>query len=164
MTNPRPMQGVFHGAANPVEDGVTHVNVSSQGRTKLGRLLSNFAHTPFTCADGRFASVEGYWYWLGVPAGHPQCERLRTLSGFDAKKLGRQLRAPDWSTAPGFQDKIRAALRAKAAQHPRILELLTECSLPLAHYYVFNGRPKPAGGEWILAEWDRIRWDAQGRE
>lgn len=141
---------------DPGDDGLTHVNVYSQGRTELGRLLSNFAHTPFTGPDGEFASVEGYWYWLGARE-HPMRERLRTLSGFAAKKFGRTLRAPDWPKGPEFQAKIRAALQAKAQQHPRIRKLLGECPLPLAHYYVFNGRVRPAGGEWILREWGAIR-------
>jgi len=46
-------------------DGVTHINIYSKGKTKLGRLLTNFAHTPFTHAEyGQFASVEGFWYWI----------------------------------------------------------------------------------------------------
>jgi hypothetical protein len=49
----------------PSEDGVTHINVYSRGNTELGRLLSNFAHTPFSHPEfGEFASVEGFWYWL----------------------------------------------------------------------------------------------------
>lgn len=28
---------------SPIDDGVTHINVYSKGRTKLGRDLSNFA-------------------------------------------------------------------------------------------------------------------------
>lgn len=31
---------------NPLEDGITHINVYSKGATELGRLLTNFAHTP----------------------------------------------------------------------------------------------------------------------
>jgi hypothetical protein len=43
----------------PSEDGVTHINVYSRGNTELGRLLSNFAHTPFSHPEfGEFASVE----------------------------------------------------------------------------------------------------------
>ena len=51
----------------PNEDGITHINICSKGKTELGRLLSNFAHTPFWLQGaGRFESVEGYWFWLGT--------------------------------------------------------------------------------------------------
>lgn len=49
---------------NPELDGIDHINVYSQGKTKLGRLLSNFANTPFEIPGlGRFQSVESYWYY-----------------------------------------------------------------------------------------------------
>jgi len=48
------------------EDGVTHINIYSKGRTTLGQMLSNFEDSPFTCEDGNFRSIEDYWYWLSV--------------------------------------------------------------------------------------------------
>jgi len=32
---------------NPEEDGITHINIYSKGKTDLGRMLSNFAKLPF---------------------------------------------------------------------------------------------------------------------
>ena len=49
----------------PQNDGITHINVYSKGKTTLGRWLTNFAHTPIDTIDGHFESIEGYWYWLG---------------------------------------------------------------------------------------------------
>ena len=52
---------------NLADDGVTHINVYSKGTTALGRALSNFAHIPFMVVpNGRFESIEAYWYWLRV--------------------------------------------------------------------------------------------------
>lgn len=40
-------------------DGIDHINIYSKGKTTLGRMLSNFACTPFTHPeDGKFASIE----------------------------------------------------------------------------------------------------------
>ena len=64
-----------------------HINIYSKSESKLGRMLSNFYHSPFVLEkDGFFNSVEGYWFWLGT-----RDERLRKLSGFKAKKLGGKL-------------------------------------------------------------------------
>ncbi len=75
------------------EDGITHINIYSKGKTELGRLMSNFALSPFSVPQhGEFKSIEGYWYWLSTGD-----ESLRDLYGYEAKKAGRKLRGDDWS-------------------------------------------------------------------
>lgn len=133
---------------NPNMDGIDHINIYSKGATELGRLLSNFARTPFTCEDGRFESLEGYWYWLGAPDSEPRREQLRRLWGFKAKQLGRELRG----TAPAsedFQVKICRAVQAKCEQNPGILEMLKESTLPLEHYYVMNDKVIRVKLDWL---------------
>lgn len=94
-------------AFDPAMDGVDHINVYSRGRTGLGRVLTNFAHTPFTVPEhGTFASVEGYWYWLQCPAGAAR-ERLRPLHGHRAKQIGRELRILE--SIEYFRAKLRGA-------------------------------------------------------
>jgi hypothetical protein len=140
-------------AYDPALDGVDHINVYSQGRTELGRLLSNFAHTPFTVPrDGTFASVEAYWYWLQCddPAAR---ERLRPLYGYRAKQTGRALRVPDYGRVHDleFRRAIARAIREKIRQTPRLAGMLVRSTLPLAHYYVYGEKVvMPADNEWIL--------------
>lgn len=117
---------------NPLEDGITHINVYSKGKTELGRLLSNFAHTPFTIEEGTFQSVEGYWYWVMT-----KDERLKNLHGFEAKKLGRQLLRTEESVS---REQLLRAYKAKLEQTPGLCTLLRTNSLPLVHYYVHEGR------------------------
>lgn len=69
---------------DPNEDGISHINVYSKGRTGIGRFLSNFTFYPIHTVDGEFHSIEGYWYWLTC-----RDDRLRYLHGYEAKKLGR---------------------------------------------------------------------------
>lgn len=116
-------------------DGVTHINVYSRGKTELGRLLSNFAHTPFTLDKFRdFASVEGFWYWYFSDSGNND---LRKLHGFQAKILGQRLmkgKIPDILEID--KQVIICAIHSKLDQNPYIVEMLVQNDLPLAHYYV----------------------------
>lgn len=50
---------------NPNKDGIDHINVYSGSRTELGKMLSNFYHFEIETKDGKFQSVEAYWFWLG---------------------------------------------------------------------------------------------------
>ena len=140
-------------ACSPATDGIDHINVYSCGRTELGRLLSNFAHTPFTVpVHGTFASVEAYWYWLqcGDTAAR---ERLRLLHGFAAKKAGRELRVPDYARVNDleFRRCIARAIREKIWQTPKLAGMLAASDLPFTHYYVYGEKVvRPANNEWIM--------------
>lgn len=135
----------------PRNDGIDHINIYSKGTTELGYTLSNFACTPFTCEDGRFLSVEGYWYWLSVDENHPRREELRAAKGWRAKELGRELRGSDWVESVDFKRKICDAIRAKIEQTEGLKELLRESVLPFTHYYVYDGKKKNVkDGEWII--------------
>ena len=157
----------------PATDGIDHINIYSKSRSELGRLLSNFALVPFVCADGRFNSVEGYWYWLLCnlqpdAASDHRVDSLRALHGFQAKELGRailgkdrQWRSPEVQSA--FETKIFDALVAKTEVSTRIRDLLQESPLPFAHYYAYGDDKKgykcirSEGGDWLCRDWDLIR-------
>ncbi len=152
---------------NPEEEGITHINIYSQGVTELGRLLSNFAYTPFIHPeDGKFDSVEGYWYWL-LTEGHFLRDNLRFLSGTDAKFTGRRM-TNEYSPNPKDKDFIRKvciALDCKVEQNPRIKELLIDSKLPFEHYYVYNEKVvESKEHKWILAKWESIRRTLKGEE
>lgn len=144
----------------PADDGRTHINVYSKGATLLGRLLSNFAHTPINLPrDGVFASIEGYWYWLPT-----RDDRLRKLVGFEAKQLGKMLRSKDeWAITPEFKVAIVEALRAKLVQSPGLLDMLRDSDAPLLHYYVYrlSGKEqivdKTVEAYWMLQVFERAR-------
>jgi len=140
------------------QDGISHINVYSKGRTELGRLLSNFAHTPFVHpAHGRFASVEGYWYWLSC-----KNDRLKELYGYLAKKVGRELGGQDWVDGAAFRQNVRKAISCKIEQNPNISRLLAESTLPLTHYYVYGQSHNAkvinvTQGVWIIDHIESIR-------
>lgn len=133
------------------KDGIDHINIYSKGETELGRLLSNFAHTPFVCKDGRFASLEGYWYWLSVSPNNPRRDELRRLWGFQAKKLGRDLRGRDWNEDEEFRLSICEAIVCKVEQNRLIEDLLKASQLPFEHYYIMDGNVVPVkGADWLI--------------
>jgi len=128
-------------------DGIDHINVYSKAKTKLGRRLSNFEHLPFECEDGRFNSIEGYWYYLGTDS--PQREQLRTLSGYKAKELGRSLDKLKIEPAV-FRKKIKAAITIKICSSD-IWRDLAISELPLVHYYAYGTKPVFAPQhDWII--------------
>lgn len=134
----------------PQNDGITHVNVYSKGRTKLGRLLSNFADTPFRIPFwGEFQCVEGFWYWVMT-----KDEGLRYTNGFESKQLGKKLKL---IREHPTKRELRIAYRAKLLYNPKVLKLLIENKLPLVHYYVYDGAPVPAKQwEWTATLWNEF--------
>jgi hypothetical protein len=130
----------------PKDDGKTHINIYSKGKTSLGRFLSNFYSAKITTEDGEFQSIEGYWYWLSC-----NDDRLREVSGYEAKKLGRELNAKDWLDDETFKDKIRKAILIKLDTYFKFKEMLAASDLPLTHYYTYGDKvvDVPQAG-WIL--------------
>lgn len=144
----------YHLLPLATRDGIDHINVYSKGATSIGRFLSNFTKAPFTCEDGNFDSIEGYWYWLSC-----KDDKLRTLSGWTAKSYGRQVRAKDWCDDPEFKRKICAAIKAKVVKHSpsSLLFEMTE-NLPFKHYYVYGNKiVEPTEGKWIIEYLEKLR-------
>lgn len=122
---------------NPDDDGVTHINVYSKGRTELGQLLSNFSETPFKHEKyGHFASMEGYWYYIKTGCCH---DELRRLYGASAKGRGVKYDPVQMDEAD-FKCLIFEGLTAKVRQNRYLRELLTKSELPLLHYFVYGSK------------------------
>lgn len=143
---------------DPAKDGIDHINMYSKSNTQFGRMLSNFYACPIeTQYEGKFLSVEGYWYWLSLPSSFCERERLRRLHGFLAKSTGRQLRDAcqvkgiDLRFDPKFENKILTAIQCKLNIEKRLF-LPEYKDLPIYHYYVFNGKVKDVTDDfpWLI--------------
>jgi hypothetical protein len=135
---------------DPNKDGVDHINVYSKGKTQLGRFLSNFADTPFSIeGKGDFLSVEGFWYW--TITGN---DKFKSLPGWKCKEIGKKTK--NIRSHP-TEKELYEAYNAKLDSHPHIRAMLLENDLPLAHYYVYNGKVIEAT-EWIWTAklWEKI--------
>lgn len=151
---------------HPLNDGKDHINMYTKGATELGRLLTNLAHTPFDIPDGHFESVEGYWFWLLTDK---QFDRLKKLHGFEAKKAGQDLKKAGYMTKSSsdedFKENIKKAIREKLKQNPHILVMLLKTTLPLKHYYYYQGTKNKESYSiqektqyyWINEEIERLR-------
>lgn len=134
-------------------DGLEHINVYSDGRTELGRLLSNFPRTPFYSERfGEFASLEGAWRWLSTGQ---QYDVLRSKFGVEARNFRRNEKV----YYEGFQQDIIHVTHCKLRDNPRIYQMLMESHLPLAHYYYYGGTIVDASKSnmFQLLEYDAIR-------
>lgn len=108
-----------------------------------GRLLSNLAPTPFVLDGVELSSVEGFVQGIKFPPGHPDRERIFSLSGYEAKEAGASMQREishrldrceaqfvywlDQEIAFGSDDHhalIARALAAKFAQNPGALGAL----------------------------------------
>lgn len=147
------------------QDGKTHINIYSKGRTVLGRTLSNFSHHQFHHDElGPFAGMEGLYYYLKTGKKN---EGFRRLSGFAAKKLGKTLPRVEMDIDE-FHRLLRIGCRCVYRDNPRIHELILDQVvenkgelLPFVHYYLAgNHAVVPKGNDWVVEEWDSIRKDA----
>ena len=137
----------------PENDGIDHINIYIKAQTELGKRLSNFTHSSIILKEGRFASVEGYWYWLQT-----QDDELKKLTGIAAKNKGRELKKQGkevWDDM--FKIKIAVALLYKVIQDSTLFEMIKQSpNLPLTHYYVFGGKVVKGGSMWVIDIWELI--------
>lgn len=131
-------------------DGIDFINVYSKGSTELGRWLSNFAHSPFECEHGEFASVEAYWYWL-------RCEddALRSLHGYRAKSEGKKRKRV--IERDDFEALIKKAIDLKLKSDRALIIEFAKSELPLCHFYEYSGKRTDAGYEWIVSHLEMRR-------
>lgn len=135
---------------NPKEEGLTHINIYSKAQSSLGRSLSNFERCDIVTSIGKFQSIEGLIYFLGSFDN-----RLRTVSGLNAKSIGkvldRKIRLPD----DVFKQLVIEAMMVKADKY-RIS--IKQSTLPFTHYYCYGNKivdiPK---WDWQVKEWETIR-------
>lgn len=147
---------------NPNDDGTTHINVFSRGKTYLGRKLSNFERVFMEHPEyGPFASMEGFYYYISSGMQH---DVLRQLYGAVAKKVGQGLSRV---TINDFESILKSGLWAKYNYNVEMFDTLFLTSvteegdvLPLTHYYVFGSANEivvPKGSAWLIEGWNEIR-------
>lgn len=143
------------------EDGSKHIRIHPRGKTLLGRLLSNTAHTPFEHpVHGKFQSLEGFWLWNCSGRAESVEDECRQVYGTAAcSKLSvRVLRRK----RPDFRREICELLRLKIEQNPRLKELFVESSLPFIRYDVTDNDLYPTvvvfeEQAWFLKELNTYR-------
>jgi predicted NAD-dependent protein-ADP-ribosyltransferase YbiA (DUF1768 family) len=134
------------------------LNVASGSPEAIGRLMSNFAHTPFTL-DGRwYASVEGFYQSLKFEKPTLR-SAVRRLYGAAAKHAGR-VGSDTVMTYNGKRFEkgdathlalVKRAIRAKLVQHPEIARaFVATAPRPIVH--VTGRRARPGRGSGFTDE------------
>ena len=137
------------------------LNVVSASNEEIGRLMSNFAETPFSLDGKRYASVEAFYACLKITDPKGQA-RVRRLDGRKAKAAARKLQV----TESIYRGKrfllggaehhalVKEAIRAKLIQHPDIAQaFLATHPRPIVHD---TGRPEPEKTAFPAAVFVRI--------
>jgi hypothetical protein len=77
--------------------------------------------------------------------------RLRRLSGWLAKSVGRRAKGKDWLKTDDFKNRIKSAIKTKLETYPEMYAELKACSLPLTHYYVYSGKASQVPkAKWVI--------------
>jgi predicted NAD-dependent protein-ADP-ribosyltransferase YbiA (DUF1768 family) len=139
------------------QDGITHINVYSKGKTELGRCLSNFFNSPFEYKGEQFESVEGFWYYTITGK-----EIFKYLSGWQAKSEGKNcLKINDEPS----KDVLKEVYYSKLYSNDKIKNLLLNSILPFEHYYVYGNRVVEASDYlWTAKLWEEIREELKNNE
>jgi hypothetical protein len=61
------------------------LNIWSKSDEEIGRLMSNFAHTPFILDGNRYSSIEGFYAALLIQNNEARQSKVRRLWGIRAK-------------------------------------------------------------------------------
>jgi predicted NAD-dependent protein-ADP-ribosyltransferase YbiA (DUF1768 family) len=116
------------------------LNVWSRSEEEAGRLMSNFAHTPFTLDGVEYASVEAFYVCLLIAP--ERRDRVRKMYGVRAKHEAPKVRPAAFEYGGetielGSAEHIRLiqrAIRAKLQAHPRVASaFLATRPRPIVH-------------------------------
>jgi predicted NAD-dependent protein-ADP-ribosyltransferase YbiA (DUF1768 family) len=137
------------------------LNVWSKSDEEIGRLMSNFAHTPFELDGVRYASVEGFYSML-LTLREKRREQLREMWGVRAKRAAARNRpertyyGDEWFELGSEQHHalIKRAIQAKLEAHPEIAAAFVGTRpRPLVHE---TGFADPPGAEFTKEVFCRI--------
>ncbi len=114
-------------------DGITHINIDSNGNTKLGQMLSMYARTYFVHPIyGPFLSMQGFFEWFRINEDE-RPDSLRKVHGHLAKKQAKDFTPR--RNIPNFREEIVMATYYKIIQNKDLLKALQESVLPFKQYY-----------------------------
>ena len=151
-------------SVDPKMDGIEFVNISTKGKTLLGRKLSHFVNIPFEHPKhGKFSSMEGFWYYIQLNSVSDTAkEELRRLHGYAAKSLGRQLLEKykySMFKMEGFRKEIYVANKLKIIQNKEILDLVLNNDLPYKLFYLdeYDNTRTTYSVSWLIKDFTHIQ-------
>lgn len=123
---------------NPAEDGITHINISRAGKTRLGRLLHSGSDVPLEHPEmGVFRSHETFRQWLRTGGASFRLRHMLPEEAREAARKMKTVRLPQES----FEDQMCEALYYKITGNEELSRLMlesVETGLPFASYTVLT--------------------------
>ncbi len=136
-------------------DGIDHINVYSQGKTELGKFLSNFTRCKLYIEGKEFQSVEAYYYYLLSDQSKKSLKKIQNLYGVKAKYVGREIKIREYSDE--LYPKLKEAISRKIAQSTFYREF-TNSKLPFKHYYVYGDEVIDRSDSWFVRALEDLRY------
>jgi hypothetical protein len=121
---------------------MNRLNIWSKSDEEIGRLMSNFAHTPFVLDEILYASIEGFYAALLIQNNEARQSKVRRLWGVRAKheipkNKPQVILYNGESFGLGSKEHIgliKRAIRAKLEAHPEIATAFVATrSRPIVH-------------------------------
>lgn len=156
---------------NPLDDGITHVNIYTKGKTNLGKMLSNFHQCDIIIDGIKYRTVEHYWQWakaIYVNDLATATSILKMRSAASVKKAGSDLNTKHgilsiYVKSEVFRELIRKAITLKVHSNASLKKLLTYNIRPFTHYYVYNNTAieQDTHYGWMLNHIERLQLSLQ---
>jgi len=157
-------------------DGVTHVNIYSKSKTKLGRSLSHFSNFSFEINNMKFENFEGYYFYILLKEYFKKFDYkvpkyfttfLQTYQGSEIRKTVlefikinkiKQNELIKIKNSEIFKSQIIQGLKERLKQNKILLQMLKENDLPFKHYYVYGDKiiDKNDGFEYIIEFYNKV--------
>lgn len=138
------------------------LNVASMSSEQIGKLMSNFAPTPFVLDGHRYSSVEAFYVSLKFSDDPKMQAAIRRMDGKEAKRAGSRSKATRATHqgrefllgSPEHHALIKRAIRAKLEQNPEVARAFAATHpRPIVHD---TGRPERSTTTFPAAEFTRI--------
>lgn len=167
---------------NPKEDGKTHINVYSKGKTSLGRALTLMNNNKIFTRHGEFVSFEAYYHFLKFYFAYQldcstskfedppyfvirdilmyeKCQNAKERSYYLKKNgLWKDMDFSKYSRLPEFRERIYAAQLYRLKTNKWYKENFLLNDLPFLHYYIYSGKVVLATNhQWVAEQLNYIR-------